>query len=275
MRFRLVLAFPILLATCQSLFDGLPTQTNKVNDANKQKHAIKHSKQPEQIQLSQEQTKRQDLQKEALFQNVNLNNKEDSKKQELILKFPQLMDKINKQIDPPKKSKQILLLEDQPKKEELAKIDEIAKPRSLEVGRSDGVGFQERESETSFHKIIKIKILQKKGEIKVSSAEKDIKLSNMAKLTVNPPAASLSNDNPKPRSATKITKLPSTSLLLYFLYLGLPAAILLLLAIFLAAYFYPPNSDVVQVHSWTFLCKYKTSFDLLRCKKQKKNSRSV
>ena len=247
MRFRLVLAFPIFLATCQSLFAGLPTQTNKVNDANKQKHAIKHSKQPEQIQLSQEQTKRQDLQKEVLFQKVNLNNKEDSKKQELILKFPQLMDKINKQIDPPKKSKQILLLEDQPKKEELAKIDEIAKPRSLEVGRSDGVGFQERESETSFHKIIKIKILQKKGEIKVSSAEKD-----MAKLTVNPPAAHLSDDDLKPRSATKITKLSSTSLLLYFLYLGLPAAILLLLAIFLAAYFYPPNSDVVQVHSWTF-----------------------
>ena len=236
MRFRLVLAFPIFLATCQSLFAGLPTQTNKVNDANKQKHAIKHSKQPEQIQLSQEQTKRQDLQKEVLFQKVNLNNKEDSKKQELILKFPQLMDKINKQKDPPKKGEQRLLLEEQPKKEELAKIDEIAKPRSLEVGRSDGVGFQERESETSFHKIIKIKILQKKGEIKVSSAEKDIKLSNMAKLTVNPPAASLSNDNPKPRSATKITKSSSTSL--YSLYLDLPAALfLLLLAIFIAAYF--------------------------------------
>ena len=64
-----------------------PTQTNKTNkslfDTNKQEHQIKRSRQVEQIHVLQEQTKRQELQKEVLSHHVDI--QEDLKKQEFLL----------------------------------------------------------------------------------------------------------------------------------------------------------------------------------------------
>ena len=225
MRCNLVLVFSLFQASCRSFFVR-PAQINKANDTNQQKH----SNQPEQIQLPQEQTKRKDLPKEVLLQQVKLDikDKEDSKK-----KSPQPRDNM---------------------------FD--IKTRKSEVGVSEEVGFQERESETPFHRIISKILHEKKGEskAKVLRAQKESSSSKAVELTMKPPASYLI-------STVRVTKLSSrnssSTNLLYSLYLGLPAALLfLLLVILLAAYFYRPNSDNVQVHHLAFYYVDKVFLDL-------------
>ena len=253
MKWKFVLVF-ILYGSCQSFFER-PTQTNKTNnllfETNKQEHPIKHSKQVEQILLPNEQTKRQELE---------------------LVESPQVTDEIyiNKQRIPPNPPPtKRLLFQEEPDEHDLTKIHEIAQIRKPELEEQAGwrkiVRLRERESETFLHHHLIssnsswVKISQNKGESKgkVSRVEKDkrpfsSKISSPAHLS----DISKAGADPKPSSAKKITKLSSgnsSTYLLYSLYLGLPATLLLLLALFLAAYFYRPTSDVGQVYILIFL----------------------
>ena len=90
----------------------------------------------------------------------------------------------------------------------------------------------------------------RESKAKVLRAQKELSSSKAVELTMKPPASYLI-------STVRVTKLSSrnssSTNLLYSLYLGLPAALLfLLLVILLAAYFYRPNSDNVQVHHLVF-----------------------
>ena len=278
MKWKFVLVF-ILHGSCQSFFVR-PTQTNKTNrllfETNKQEHPIKHSKQVEQIQLPNEQTKRQELETEVSFQHVKLDIKdvkENSKKQELLVESPQVTDEIyiNKQRIPPNPPPtKRLLFQEEPDEQDLTKIHEIAQIKKPELEEQAGwskiVRLRERESETSLHHHLIssnsswVNISQNKGESKgkVSRAQKD-KRPFSSKISSPVHLSDISNaggTDPKPSSAKKITKLSSgnsSTYLLYSLYLGLPATLLLLLAVFLAAYFYRPTSDVGQVYILIFL----------------------
>ena len=245
MKWKFVLVF-ILHGSCQSFFVR-PTQTNKTNrllfETNKQEHPIKHSKQVEQIQLPNEQIKRQELETEIY------------KNKQRIPPNP-----------PPTKR---LLFQEEPDEQDLTKIHEIAQIKKSELEEQAGwskiVRLRERESETSLHHHLIssnsswVKISQNKGESKgkVSRVQKDerpfsSKISSPAHLL----DISKAGADPKPSSTKKITKLSSgnsSTYLLYSLYLGLPATLLLLLAVFLAAYFYRPTSDVGQVYILIFL----------------------
>ena len=274
MKWKFVLVF-ILYGSCQSFFER-PTQTNKTNnllfETNKQEHPIKHFKQVEQIQLPNEQKERQELETEVSFQHVKLDIKENSKKQEFLVESPQVTDEIyiNKQRIPPNPPPtKRLLFQEEPDEHDLTKIHEIAQIRKPELEEQAGwskiVRLRERESETFLHHHLIssnsswVKISQNKGESKgkVSRVEKDkrpfsSKISSPAHLS----DISKAGADPKPSSAKKITKLSSgnsSTYLLYSLYLGLPATLLLLLALFLAAYFYRPTSDVGQVYILIFL----------------------